>query len=175
MRGRVQDNTKRPLKNLMETCYCRSFLKYIRLWKEFKQSHHITGETVSQLDILSHQVKLPVPERGYIQLNCWPKGSHRPPPHKHRRLFPRLLVTLHNLNDKALLLKTQLICVTEQEIELVPSQKPYPSLLASIHGSGRFYALKRKKTISFTHVQSLQSTADICLPNNTAVAQMLRK
>lgn len=36
-------------------------------------------ETESQLAILCHQMKLPAPGLGYIQLSCWPKGFHGNP------------------------------------------------------------------------------------------------
>lgn len=41
---------------------------------------HVMGETMPQLDILFHQVKLQIPGgMGYFLLNLWPKGSNRLP------------------------------------------------------------------------------------------------
>lgn len=50
-------NTKGLLKSRMKTHYYRNFLTYINTWKELKWNYHITGETMSQLDILRYQVK----------------------------------------------------------------------------------------------------------------------
>lgn len=52
----------------METYYCKSFLKYIHVWKEFKRSHHIIGETNPQLDMLWHQEVFQ--DQGWVT-SCW--------------------------------------------------------------------------------------------------------
>jgi hypothetical protein len=54
---RKTSNTKVFLKSLIETYYCRSFLKYIYMWKKSKQSYLIIQEVTPHLDILCYQAK----------------------------------------------------------------------------------------------------------------------
>lgn len=63
----------------MEVYYCRSSLKYTHLWKEYRPRHHITMETMPQLDILCHQIKLPETGIGYILLKLQQRESHKRP------------------------------------------------------------------------------------------------
>lgn len=102
------DNTKCLLKSHTEFC-CGIYMK-----GSLKKSPY-NEETMSQLNILYHKEKTPMPEMGNILLSHRPKGSQRPP--KHHRPLSRLWVTVHNL-----LLKTPLIYkIKHGEIELVSS------------------------------------------------------
>lgn len=55
-------NSNGHLKNHLETYYCRSFLIFIHIWKEFKMRYHKMVETIFQLDIFWHQDKQIVPK-----------------------------------------------------------------------------------------------------------------
>lgn len=43
-------------KSLLETNYCRTFLKYVHMRKERKQGSHIMGETLPQLHFICYSL-----------------------------------------------------------------------------------------------------------------------
>lgn len=49
------------------------------VWKESELRHQIIEERIPQLDILCHQVKLPVSGMYCILLSYWSKGSYSTP------------------------------------------------------------------------------------------------
>lgn len=72
---------------------------------------------------IEHMVpsKTTVQRMGYNLLSCWLKDFYKPIP-ETLRIFLVLLITLHNLNIKALLQKTGLsYAINHTEIKLEPS------------------------------------------------------
>lgn len=86
---------------------------------------------MSQLSHLCHQIKLPVPERSYIQLSHWTKGPRRIP-QNITDLLSRLLVNLQS-GGVALMQKTAFTYfIKHEEVELVHNYKLHHYLLASM-------------------------------------------
>ena len=64
-------------------------------------------------------MKFPVPGMDYIELSCWPKGSHGNP---HPQAVAKIIGCSPQTDDKALLLNTTPIQLTEhREVQLVPA------------------------------------------------------
>jgi hypothetical protein len=59
------------LKTIWKLNYCKSFLKYTHIGKEFKWNQ-VIWETMPQLDIICYQEKSLVPGLSYM-LSSWPK------------------------------------------------------------------------------------------------------
>ena len=77
------------------------------------------GETELQLDISCHPMKLPVLGIGYIQLSCWPKGSHGNS--QTTQAVVRTIGCSSQTDGKAPVLKITPTQLTEHgEVELVP-------------------------------------------------------
>lgn len=73
-----------------------------------------------QVDISCHQMKLSVPELGYMQLNSWPKGSFWN--HQITQAVAKAMGYSVLTDGKAPLLKTTLIqLIVHGELKLVPT------------------------------------------------------
>ena len=55
--GRGTANPEGHLRDNIEDCYNRNFLKYVHIWKKSKWNHQIMGSTNPQLDLSRYQVK----------------------------------------------------------------------------------------------------------------------
>lgn len=87
-------------------------------------------KTEFQLTISCHQMKFPVQKLCYIQLNCWPKNSHRNP--QETQNVVRAIGGSPQTDSKTPLLKKTPIQLTEdREVELVLTQNCNPYILVS--------------------------------------------
>lgn len=176
-RGRIKKgawggttNTNSFLKSHIETYYCRSFLKYIPYVKEMGSPYNMERQCQT-----IHPIPPDRPSSAILAISCWVIDQRSPVYnflHKHHRLLPRLLITLHNLKlVMALLLKIpQCHQIWKNQAGVQLDTLP---LVSSVHGARRHFACYQKKNtiIGITQTQMLWPTTATLL-QDTLVKSM---
>lgn len=71
---------------------CRTMVKYINIWTDFKWNCYMMGETILYLDIIIYEIKYKVSAIRWTFLRCGPKSSYISLS-SYFRLLPMVCVT----------------------------------------------------------------------------------
>lgn len=135
----------------METYWYGSFLKYTQIWKEFKRSHRITGETMFQLTSYATSARdelylVGSLAKGVSEDSLSPQTSQAIARITPRNLFVRPYCWRYHSQTSSNT-ETPSWCPT----------RSFTRLLTSTHGVGRYFACCRREKviINFTWLQTL--------------------